>query len=99
MSRARRGDGAAFGWLVAIHADVAFRSAYLVVADAAEAEVLADVAPEVSSATLHSELGKLLRELRPFWSEAGERLEQAALGQPTLSGCTVSGRSRKDGIL
>ena len=38
VSRARRGDEAAFGSLVAIHADVAFRTAYLVVADAAEAE-------------------------------------------------------------
>lgn len=54
----------------------------------AEAEVLADSPPLAGTATLHSELGKLLKELRPFWSEAGERLEQAAMGQPTLSGCT-----------
>ena len=38
MSRARRGDDTAFGWLVAAHAEVAFRTAYLVLGDAAEAE-------------------------------------------------------------
>jgi RNA polymerase sigma-70 factor (ECF subfamily) len=38
VSRARRGDETAFGWLVAAHAEIAFRTAYLVVADAAEAE-------------------------------------------------------------
>lgn len=54
----------------------------------AECEVLSDASSQVGAATLHGELGKLLRELRPFWSEAGERLEQSALGQPTLSGCT-----------
>ena len=38
MSRARRGDAAAFGVLVDAFAEVAFRTAYLVTADAAEAE-------------------------------------------------------------
>jgi RNA polymerase sigma-70 factor (ECF subfamily) len=38
VSRARHGDEAAFSWLVDAHADIAFRTAYLVVADAAEAE-------------------------------------------------------------
>jgi RNA polymerase sigma factor (sigma-70 family) len=38
VSRARRGDETAFGWLVATHAEIAFRTAYLVTADAAEAE-------------------------------------------------------------
>jgi RNA polymerase sigma-70 factor, ECF subfamily len=38
VSRARRGDGAAFGTLVDAHAEVAFRTAYLVTGDAAEAE-------------------------------------------------------------
>jgi RNA polymerase sigma factor (sigma-70 family) len=38
VSRARRGDAAAFGTLVDAFADVAFRTAYLVTADAAEAE-------------------------------------------------------------
>jgi RNA polymerase sigma-70 factor (ECF subfamily) len=38
VSRARRGDETAFDWLVAAHGEVAFRTAYLVVGDAAEAE-------------------------------------------------------------
>lgn len=38
MSRARRGDGAAFGALVDAFSEVAFRTAYLVTGDAAEAE-------------------------------------------------------------
>jgi RNA polymerase sigma factor (sigma-70 family) len=38
VSRARRGDGAAFGALVDAYADVAFRTAYLVTGDASEAE-------------------------------------------------------------
>jgi RNA polymerase sigma factor (sigma-70 family) len=38
VSRARRGDGAAFGDLVDAFAEVAFRTAYLVTGDAAEAE-------------------------------------------------------------
>ena len=38
VSRARRGDAAAFGMLVDAFAEVAFRTAYLVTADAAEAE-------------------------------------------------------------
>ena len=38
MSRARRGDEAAYGGLVAAYQEVAFRTAYLVVGDAAEAE-------------------------------------------------------------
>lgn len=38
MSRARRGDGAAFGGLVTAHQEVAFRTAYLVLGDPAEAE-------------------------------------------------------------
>jgi len=38
VSRARRGDAAAFGTLVDAFAEVAFRTAYLVTADAAEAE-------------------------------------------------------------
>lgn len=38
VSRARRGDEAAFGALVDAFADVAFRTAYLVTGDAAEAE-------------------------------------------------------------
>jgi RNA polymerase sigma-70 factor (ECF subfamily) len=38
VSRARRGDETAFGWLVAAHAEVAFRTAYLVVGEVAEAE-------------------------------------------------------------
>ena len=38
MARARCGDEHAFGWLVAAHAQVAFRTAYLIAGDAAEAE-------------------------------------------------------------
>jgi RNA polymerase sigma-70 factor (ECF subfamily) len=38
VSRARRGDGAAFGALVDAFSEVAFRTAYLVTGDAAEAE-------------------------------------------------------------
>ncbi len=38
MSRARRGNGPAFGRLVALHSEVAFRTAYLILGDAAEAE-------------------------------------------------------------
>ena len=38
MSRARRGDAAAFGELVAAHQQIAFRTAYIVLVDAAEAE-------------------------------------------------------------
>jgi RNA polymerase sigma factor (sigma-70 family) len=38
VSRARRGDAAAFGALVDAFAEIAFRTAYLVTADAAEAE-------------------------------------------------------------
>jgi hypothetical protein len=38
VSRARRGDAAAFGTLVDTFAEIAFRTAYLVTADAAEAE-------------------------------------------------------------
>ena len=38
VSRARRGDGAAFGALVDAYTEVAFRVAYLVTGDAAEAE-------------------------------------------------------------
>jgi RNA polymerase sigma factor (sigma-70 family) len=38
VSRARRGDTAAFASLVAAHQEIAFRTAYLVLADAAEAE-------------------------------------------------------------
>ena len=38
MSRARRGDEAAYGALVAAHQQIAFRTAYLVLVDAAEAE-------------------------------------------------------------
>jgi RNA polymerase sigma factor (sigma-70 family) len=38
VSRARRGDEAAFGALVDAFADIAFRTAYLVTGDAAEAE-------------------------------------------------------------
>jgi RNA polymerase sigma-70 factor (ECF subfamily) len=38
VSRARRGDGAAFGELVDAFSEVAFRTAYLVTGDAAEAE-------------------------------------------------------------
>lgn len=38
VSRAKRGDETAFGRLVASHAEIAFRTAHLVVADAAEAE-------------------------------------------------------------
>ena len=38
MSWARHGDAAAFGRLVATHSDIAFRTAYLMLGDAAEAE-------------------------------------------------------------
>ena len=38
MSRARRGDDAAYGELVAVHQQIAFRTAYLVLVDPAEAE-------------------------------------------------------------
>jgi RNA polymerase sigma-70 factor (ECF subfamily) len=38
VSRARRGDAAAFGELVAAHQEIAFRAAYLILGDAAEAE-------------------------------------------------------------
>jgi RNA polymerase sigma-70 factor (ECF subfamily) len=38
VARARRGDRAAFDGLVAAHQDVAFRTAYLVLGDAGEAE-------------------------------------------------------------
>jgi Lon protease-like protein len=50
----------------------------------AEARVLADGALGFDSSPLHAELARLLRELRPFWSDAGERLERAALDQPSL---------------
>jgi Lon protease-like protein len=54
----------------------------------AEARVLSDSSGALETSTLHAELAKLLRELRPFWSEAGERLEQVALGQPSLGART-----------
>ena len=38
MSRARRGDGDAYAALVAAHQEMTFRTAYLVLGDAAEAE-------------------------------------------------------------
>jgi RNA polymerase sigma-70 factor (ECF subfamily) len=38
VQRARDGDAAAFGALVTLHADVAFRTAYLVLGDATDAE-------------------------------------------------------------
>jgi RNA polymerase sigma-70 factor (ECF subfamily) len=38
VERARRGEGAAYGELVRIHRDVAFRTAYLITGSAAEAE-------------------------------------------------------------
>jgi RNA polymerase sigma factor (sigma-70 family) len=38
VSRARRGDPAAFGALIVAHQEIAFRTAYLVLGDAAEAE-------------------------------------------------------------
>lgn len=61
VARARRGDEAAFGWLVALHADVAFRTAYLVLADAAEAE---DAAQE-AFLKVHRSLGRF-RDGEPF---------------------------------
>ena len=53
MTRARRGDETAFGWLVAAHAEIAFRTAYLVVADAAEAEDAAQEAFVKAYRALH----------------------------------------------
>jgi RNA polymerase sigma factor (sigma-70 family) len=38
VSRARRGDAGAYGGLVAAHQEIAFRTAYLILADPAEAE-------------------------------------------------------------
>ena len=61
MSRARRGDTAAYGWLVATHQEIAFRTAYLVLGDAAEAE---DAAQE-AFVKAHDALGRF-REGSPF---------------------------------
>ena len=61
MSRARRGDATAFGWLVAAHAEIAFRTAYLVVGDAAEAE---DAAQE-AFVRAHGAMGRF-EEGAPF---------------------------------
>jgi RNA polymerase sigma-70 factor (ECF subfamily) len=64
IARARRGDGDAFGALVELHAEVAFRTAYLVLGDAAEAE---DAAQE-AFVKAHRSLGRF-REgspLRPW---------------------------------
>ena len=61
MSRARRGDAAAFGALVDAFAEVAFRTAYLVTADAAEAE---DAAQE-AFVKAYRALGRF-REGSPF---------------------------------
>ena len=61
MSRARRGDDTAFGGLVALHQEVAFRTAYLVLGDAAEAE---DAAQE-AFVKVHRSLGRF-RDGEPF---------------------------------
>ena len=61
VSRARRGDATAFGLLVTAHAEIAFRTAYLVVADAAEAE---DAAQE-AFVKAHRALGRF-EEGAPF---------------------------------
>jgi RNA polymerase sigma factor (sigma-70 family) len=61
VSRARRGDAAAFGKLVDAFAEVAFRTAYFVTADAAEAE---DAAQE-AFVKAYRALGRF-REGSPF---------------------------------
>jgi RNA polymerase sigma factor (sigma-70 family) len=61
VSRARRGDGSAFGRLVTAHAEVAFRTAYLILGDAAEAE---DAAQE-AFVKVHRSLARF-REGEPF---------------------------------
>ena len=61
MSRARRGDGSAFGRIVTAHTEVAFRTAYLILGDAAEAE---DAAQE-AFVKVHRALAGF-REGQPF---------------------------------
>jgi len=61
VSRARRGDDTAFGGLVALHEEVAFRTAYLVLGDASEAE---DAAQE-AFVKVHRSLGRF-RDGEPF---------------------------------
>jgi RNA polymerase sigma-70 factor (ECF subfamily) len=64
VSRARRGDDTAFGGLVALHEAVAFRTAYLVLGDASEAE---DAAQE-AFVKVHRSLGRFRdgEPLRPW---------------------------------
>jgi RNA polymerase sigma-70 factor (ECF subfamily) len=61
VSRARRGDAAAYGALVAAHQQIVFRTAYLVLGDAAEAE---DAAQE-AFVKAYRALGRF-REGSPF---------------------------------
>lgn len=51
LSRARRGDGAAYGGLVAAHQEIAFRTAYLILVESAEAE---DAAQEAFLKAYHA---------------------------------------------
>jgi RNA polymerase sigma factor (sigma-70 family) len=61
VSRARRGEELAFGRLVELHAEVAFRTAYLVLGDATEA----DDAAQEAFLKVHRSLGRF-RDGEPF---------------------------------